>query len=152
MSIPRYYPNVKRVNIIAHTQINIVNPPILGAIDNIEMTAGNILRCLCRRAEIYEVLSDGTKVRLTTKNFRDDFEAPIKAKRLAAKKAAEAEETAPDLPAIEKTKTLNVEDKIEASSEANVEENAEEEDTSDEAPDIPEKHSIDAPYKKKKKK
>ena len=42
------------------------------------MSTGNILKCLCRRAKVFEVLSNGATVQLTTKNFRNDFESSIK--------------------------------------------------------------------------
>lgn len=84
-------PMIKTVNIKADIPIKNVDPPIYGVHKGIKMNPSNILKCLCRRAIIEEVLSDGSTVRLTTKNFREDFEGQLQA-RLAAEKAAAEEE------------------------------------------------------------
>ena len=84
-------PMIKTVNIKADIPIKNVDPPIYGVHKGIKMNPSNILKCLCRRAIVEEVLSDGSTVRLTTKNFREDFEGQLQA-RLAAEKAAAEEE------------------------------------------------------------
>ena len=73
--------NTKIVNIKATIPIRDTAPPIYGIKQNVKMTYSDILKCLCKRAIVEQVLSDGTTVRLTTKNFRDDFEAELKKKK-----------------------------------------------------------------------
>ena len=63
----------KTVNIKANIPVRNVTPPIYGVRLNVKMTLSDILKCLCKRAIIEEVLPDGSTVRLTTKNFREDF-------------------------------------------------------------------------------
>jgi len=87
----------KIVNIKATIPVRDVTPPISGTRTNIKMTLSDILKCLCRRAIVEQVLSDGSTVRLTTKNFRDDFEAKLQediAKKVEAEKKAEEDENA----------------------------------------------------------
>lgn len=79
----------KTVNIKANIPVRDVTPPIYGVRNGIKMTLGDILKCLCKRAIIDEVLSDGSTVRLNTKNFRLDFEAELQKKIAAEKKAEE---------------------------------------------------------------
>ena len=67
----------KTVNIKADIPIKNITPPIYGIKTNIKMNLSDILKCLCRRAIIEEVLSDGSTVRLTQKNFREDFEGQL---------------------------------------------------------------------------
>ena len=71
-------PNTKIVNIKATIPIRDTTPPIYGVKTNVKMTHSDILKCLCRRAIVEEVLPDGSTVRLTTKNFRDDFASTAK--------------------------------------------------------------------------
>ena len=80
-------PNTKIVNIKATIPIRDTTPPIYGVKTNVKMTHSDILKCLCRRAIVEEVLPDGSTVRLTTKNFRDDFSSTVKpAKKEVTKK------------------------------------------------------------------
>lgn len=72
---------IKTVNIRAMTPIKNVTPPIYGYKTNIKMELNDILKCLCKRAIIDEVLSDGSTVRLTMKNFREDFESKVEKKQ-----------------------------------------------------------------------
>lgn len=65
-------PTIKTVNVNATIPIRDITPPMRGVYTNIKMTISDILKCLCRRAIVEEVLADGTTVRLTMKNFRDD--------------------------------------------------------------------------------
>lgn len=78
---------VKTVNIKANIPVRDVTPPVYGVREGIKMTASDILKCLCKRAIIDQVLSDGSTVRLTTKNFREDFEGQLQAKLAAEKEA-----------------------------------------------------------------
>lgn len=81
-------PNTKIVNIKATIPIRDTTPPIYGVKTNVKMTHSDILKCLCRRAIVEEVLPDGSTIRLTTKNFRDDFSSAVKpAKKEVTKKA-----------------------------------------------------------------
>ena len=73
----------KIVNVNAPIPVKTTIPPIYGVRTGIKMTYSDILKCLCRRATIYQVLSDGSTVQLTTKNFRYDFEADLQAKKAA---------------------------------------------------------------------
>lgn len=75
----------KIVNVNAPIPVKTTTPPIYGTRSNIKMTYSDILKCLCRRATIHQVLSDGSTVQLTTKNFRYDFEADLQAKKAGAK-------------------------------------------------------------------
>lgn len=79
---------VKTVNIKANIPVRDVTPPVYGVREGIKMTASDILKCLCKRAIVEQVLSDGSTVRLTTKNFREDFEGELQAKLAAEKEAA----------------------------------------------------------------
>ena len=78
---------VKTVNIKANIPVRDVTPPVYGVREGIKMTASDILKCLCKRAIVDQVLSDGSTVRLTTKNFREDFEGQLQAKLVAEKEA-----------------------------------------------------------------
>ena len=62
----------KLVNIRATIPVRNVTPPIYGSHDGVIMTQNDILKCLCKRAVVHEVLPDGSTIRLNTKNFRDD--------------------------------------------------------------------------------
>ena len=66
------YPTTKIVNIKADVPIRDFKPPIHGTCNRITMTTGQILRCLCKRAVIDEVLPDGTTVRLNMSNYHLD--------------------------------------------------------------------------------
>lgn len=71
-------PIIKTVNVNATIPIRNITPPMYGKYTNIRMTVSDILKCLCRRAIVEEVLSDGTTVRLNMKNFRDDHSSLVK--------------------------------------------------------------------------
>ena len=66
---------VKRVNIKAQVAIKTVTPPIYGTLSNVRMTTSDILKCLCKRAIVEEILSDGRVIRLGMKNYYIDNEA-----------------------------------------------------------------------------
>lgn len=72
----------KRVNINAPVAIRTITPPIYGRVSNIVMTTGDILKCLCKRAVVDEILPDGSTVRLTMKNYYTDNGAGLDAKKV----------------------------------------------------------------------
>ena len=63
---------IKKVNIRASVPIKDFKPPIYGTCNGIEMTTGEILKCLCKRAIVDEVLPDGSTIRLDLKNYYTD--------------------------------------------------------------------------------
>lgn len=63
---------IKKVNIRASVPIKDFRPPIYGTCNGIEMTTGEILKCLCKRAIVDEVLPDGSTIRLDLKNYYTD--------------------------------------------------------------------------------
>lgn len=68
----------KLVNIYAPIAIRVVKPPVSGKVDNVTMSLGDIKKCLYARATVYEVLADGTTIKLNLKNYRDDHSHLIK--------------------------------------------------------------------------
>lgn len=74
-TVPTRRVMTKRVNIDAPTAIRALNPPLLGKANNIIMSTGDILKCLCKRAKVYEVLPDGTTIRLNMANYYLDNSA-----------------------------------------------------------------------------
>ena len=68
---------IKRVNINATIPIKTITPPIYGKLYNVKMSVGNIFKCICGRAIVDEILSDGKLVRLTLSNYSADNE-PVK--------------------------------------------------------------------------
>ena len=62
----------KRVNIKAPVAVRNITPPIYGTCNNIIMTSGDILKCLCKRAQVEEILPDGSIVKITMKNYYTD--------------------------------------------------------------------------------
>ena len=60
---------VKKVNVIAQIPVRNVYPPIYGTYKGIMMSPANILKCLMHKAVVEEVLSDGSTIKLTTKNY-----------------------------------------------------------------------------------
>lgn len=62
----------KRVNVTTVVAVRTTNPPICGTLKNIEMTTGDILKCLCKRAFVEEILPDGSTIRLNMKNYYTD--------------------------------------------------------------------------------
>ena len=81
----------KIVNINARIPVKTTTPPIYGVKNGIEMSISDILKCLTRRAIVHQVLSDGSTVQLTTKNFREDFEAQLQVKKQAESKSVKVE-------------------------------------------------------------
>ncbi len=62
----------KKVNINAKIPVRTIVPPIYGIMNGVSMSPANIFKCLNHRAIIDEVLSDGSTVRLTMKNYNTD--------------------------------------------------------------------------------
>lgn len=83
----------KIVNIRTRVAVRNVNPPISGSAKGIVMTTGDILKCLCKRAQVEEVLPDGTTVKLNMRNYYTDNGAGLDAKK--------------NLPAVEKKPVEN---------------------------------------------
>lgn len=71
----------KKVNINAPVAIRTITPPIYGRVNGIIMTTGDILKCLCKRAIVDEILPNGSTVRLTMKNYYMDNGAGLDAKK-----------------------------------------------------------------------
>lgn len=69
----------KRVNVQAKVAVRNTNPPVYGRHDNIVMTTSDILKCLCRRAIVDEIMPDGSLVRLNMKNYYLDNGAGLTA-------------------------------------------------------------------------
>lgn len=59
----------KKINIYANIPVRTVRPHIQGVIKNITMCDGDIHKLLCGKALVEEVLSDGTLLPLTFKNY-----------------------------------------------------------------------------------
>lgn len=107
----------KIVNINARIPVKNVAPPIYGVKNGIEMSISDILKCLTRRAIIHQVLSDGSLIQLTTKNFRDDFEGELQKKLKLAKMQNKNKITEPTIvtpePDVEPINEVHIEDKPE---------------------------------------
>lgn len=69
----------KRVNINAPVAIRNITPPIYGVCKNVIMSTGDILKCLCKRAIVDEILPDGSTVRLNMRNYYTDNGAGLDA-------------------------------------------------------------------------
>ena len=63
---------VKRVNVNAPIPIRTVTPYIYGRLENVSMSPSTILKCLIGRATVYEILSDGTLLKLNEKNYNTE--------------------------------------------------------------------------------
>ena len=68
----------KYVRIKTQVAVRNVNPPICGTYEGI-MTTGDILKCICKRAIVYEILPDGKTVRLNMSNYYIDNGAGLNA-------------------------------------------------------------------------
>lgn len=88
----------KRVNVRTTVAVRNINPPIYGTCNNIIMTTGDILKCLCRRAQVEEILPDGSIVKLNMSNYFTDNGAGLSASA-AEKKPVKAVEQ----PIVEET-------------------------------------------------
>lgn len=92
----------KRVNINAKVAIRDVKPPIYGTLNNVVMSTGNILKCLCKRAIVDEILPDGSTVRLTMKNYYTDNGAGLTAAPDPTKRKKATRNSSKPEPKVEK--------------------------------------------------
>lgn len=69
----------KKVNVVTRTAVRNITPPISGSYKNIIMSTSDILKLLCKRALVEEILPDGSTVRLTMKNYYLDNGAGLDA-------------------------------------------------------------------------
>lgn len=83
----------KKVNINAPVAIRNITPPIYGTCNNIIMSTGDILKCLCKRAVVDEILPDGSTIRLTMKNYYLDNGAGLDAKKSESTISKETEKS-----------------------------------------------------------
>lgn len=68
----------KYVRVKTQVAVRNVNPPICGTYEGI-MTTGDILKCICKRAIVHEILPDGKTVRLNMSNYYIDNGAGLNA-------------------------------------------------------------------------
>ena len=104
----------KRVNVYAQVAVRNVTPPIYGTCKDIVMTTGDILKCLCKRARVEEILPDGKLVRLNMRNYYTDNGAGLNASKSVTKEAVKVENTArfkvPVAPKAQVVETKTVEE------------------------------------------
>lgn len=62
----------KRVNIKTTIPVRNITPPLSGTCKDIIMTTGDILKCLCKRAVVEEILPDGSTIKLNMHNYYTD--------------------------------------------------------------------------------
>lgn len=67
----------KLVNITSKVAIRTVTPKICGTHKNVLMSVGDILRCICMRAHVEEILPDGTTIILDSNNYNKDNSSKI---------------------------------------------------------------------------
>lgn len=67
----------KLVNITSKVAIRTVTPKICGTHKNVLMSVGDILRCICMRARVEEILPDGTTIILDSNNYNKDNSSKI---------------------------------------------------------------------------
>lgn len=87
---------IKTVNVNARVPVNSVHPPIYGTLKNVEMSTTIILKCLLRRAQVFEVFEDGSTLKLNLSNYYTDNTNAVKS--TPATKIV-APQTAPTIPA-----------------------------------------------------
>lgn len=81
----------KRVNVRTVVAVRTINPPISGTVSNVIMSTSDILKCLCRRAIVDEVLPNGKTVRLNMRNYYLDNGAGLDAYHPKASEAPQTE-------------------------------------------------------------
>ena len=69
---------IKTVNVNARVPVNSVHPPIYGTLKNVEMSTTIILKCLLRRAQVFEVFEDGSTLKLNFSNYYTDNTNAVK--------------------------------------------------------------------------
>lgn len=104
----------KRVNVYAQVAVRNVTPPIYGTCKDIVMTTGDILKCLCKRARVEEILPDGKLVRLNMRNYYTDNGAGLNASKSVTNEAVKVENPArfkvPVAPKAQVVETKTVEE------------------------------------------
>ena len=75
----------KRVNIDARFPVRSISPVIHGVKKDTIMTSSDILKCLCRRARVEEILPNGTTVLLNMNNYYTDNGAGLDAEHIVVK-------------------------------------------------------------------
>ena len=108
----------KRVNVKAPVAIRNITPPIYGTCKDIVMTTGDILKCICKRAIVEEILPDGSTVRLNMSNYYTDNGAGLVAKKPEVKNAIDQNPVHIKVPVAPKEQV--VETKTEEPKEAKV--------------------------------
>ena len=91
----------KRVSIDAPIPIRTLKPVIYGYVPEEILSTGDILKCLCKRAKVYELLPDGAKVKLTYSNYYLDNGAGLDARKtnpIQAKVEMAPEPVAKEIP------------------------------------------------------
>lgn len=101
----------KLVNIKAPIAIRTITPPIYGTCNNVIMTTGDILKCICKRAIVEEILPDGSTIRLNTRNYYTDNGAGLDAKN-RPRPAIEDKKPSIDETSLVKEPTLEVVDTV----------------------------------------
>lgn len=72
---------MKKVNIEVKVPIRSLRMPLsVGKYYNVEMSPSDIFKCICGRALVDEVLSNGTTLRLDLKNYNKDNDVPVQVK------------------------------------------------------------------------
>ena len=86
--------NKKKVNITTVRPIRVFSVPIRGTVSNVELSTEDILKVICQKGIVDEILSDGTIVRLGLNNYAKDNSHLSKtyAKQMEEKKKREEEE------------------------------------------------------------
>lgn len=87
----------KRVNIRTTVAVRTVNPPISGTKTNIIMSTSDILKCLCRRAIVEEILPNGKTIRLNMNNYYLDNGAGLDAYNTTPNKVEVKSEPKPEI-------------------------------------------------------
>lgn len=70
----------KIVNIATRVPIRVLNVPIRGNVRKITMSVEDIFKCICQKAEVDEVLSNGKLLRLDLANYDKVNEPVVEAK------------------------------------------------------------------------
>ena len=60
---------IKRVNVRTNTAIRNIEPPIYRSRDDIKLSTRDIKMCLLHGAYVYEILNDGSTIRLNLNNY-----------------------------------------------------------------------------------
>ena len=80
---------IKKVNVRTNVEIRNISTPIYKSRHDIELSTRDIRTCLLRGAYVYEILNDGSLLRLTLDNYSDDNNKSVPVVNLSAKKVEE---------------------------------------------------------------